>query len=496
VESPSAEALLERHGLPPSEEGELVLRREVLASGKGKASVNGALVPLSLLRELAPHVGTIHGQHEPLGLLDPDTHLDLVDRHGGLDGSAATVAAAYRELREAEARLARLQGDRRELERRREMLEFQAGEISRAGLAPGEEDALRQERRLLANAERLLSLCDEAYSLLYEDEHAVLGRLGRVFRRVEELAALDPRFASHLSAREVVASQLEDLALVLRDYREGIGARPGRLDEIESRLSQIERLKKKYGATLDEVLSFGLACSQELQGLGSLEERERELLAACDAAAARYLAAARELAAQRRRAAEQLSTRVREELAELAMGGTRFEVRFDPKEPLSRAEDPSTWTERGIERGELQLSPNPGEELRPLARIASGGELSRILLALKSVASLDQAGQTLVFDEVDSGIGGAVAEVVGRKLRRIAAAHQVLCVTHLPQIAALADRHFVVEKRVEGGRTLTAARRLSDDHRVEEVARMLGGRTITDVARRHAREMMAGGRGD
>jgi DNA repair protein RecN (Recombination protein N) len=373
------------------------------------------------------------------------------------------------------------------------MLEFQTKEIARAALEPGEEERLRQERVLQANAERLLSLSDEAYAFLYEDEQAALSRLGQVFRRVEELSAIDPRFGPHLSAREALVSQLEDLALFLRDYREEIGASPGRLDEIESRLALIERLERKYGESVDEILAFGRNCAEELEGLSSLEDREERLRAESKQAEGRYLTLALALSARRRESAADLARRVRRELGALAMAGTRFEVGFEPETAVADDEGRETWTERGLERAELLLSPNPGEQLRPLARIASGGELSRILLALKSVASLDQAGQTLVFDEVDTGIGGGVAEVVGRKLKAIAAAHQVLCVTHLPQIAALADQHFAVEKRVEGGRTLTGVRGLSAAERVEEVARMLGGRTVTDAARQHAREMMARG---
>ncbi len=489
VESAEARAALERHGLP-AEDDEIVVRREVHASGKGRATVNGALVPVGVLRALGPFIAHIHGQHEPQGLLDPQTHLDVVDRHGGLDAEAAALGEPFRRLREVEAALEALRRDRREDERRREMLEYQAVEIERAVLEPGEEDMLRQEKRLQANAGRLAELSGEAYGALYEDEAAVLTRLGQIYRKVEDLARIDPRFGAYLEARAGVHAQLDDLALFLRDYRESLQVSPGRLDDIESRLALIDRLKRKYGATVEDVLAFGERCRAELREMGTPEERERALVQEREALSSRFLAAARQLSRKRRTAARDLERKVEGELALLAMERTRLEVGFTPESAAGAEDDTSRWTERGLETAEFLLSPNPGEELRPLARIASGGELSRILLALKSVASLDARGKTLVFDEVDAGIGGRVAEVVGRKLRDMAQRHQVLCVTHLPQIASMADRHLVVRKQVERGRTTTEVGVLDPAERVEEVARMLGGEIITEAARRHAREMV------
>jgi DNA repair protein RecN (Recombination protein N) len=493
VDGPDARAMLEAHGLP-ADDDEVVLRREVHASGKGRATVNGALVPVGLLRELAPLVAHIHGQHEPQGLLDPETHLDVLDHHAGLTAERGAVAEPYRRLREVEAALESLHRDRREGERRREMLEYQAAEIEKAALEPGEEDALRQEKRVQANAGRLAELSGDAYAALYEDEAAVLTRLGQVYRKVEELSRIDPRFEPYVEARTAVRAQLDDLALFLRDYRESLQASPARLDEIEARLALIDRLKRKYGATVEDVLLFGERCRSELRDQASPEERERALVQERDGLAARYLASAVQLAKKRRGAARDLEKKVQAELALLAMERTRFQVSFSPEAVAAAgstaATDTSTWTERGLETAEFLLSPNPGEDLRPLARIASGGELSRILLALKSVASLDARGRTLVFDEVDAGIGGRVAEIVGRKLHDLAQRHQVLCVTHLPQIASMADRHLVVRKQVERGRTTTSVGALDAGERVEEVARMLGGETITEAARRHAREMV------
>jgi DNA repair protein RecN (Recombination protein N) len=482
-----AAGLLEERGLS-ADGDDVVIRRELQASGKGRATVNGALVPVSLLRDLAPRLTVIHGQHEPQGLLDPSTHLDLLDHFAGVD-DGRPLAEFFRDLRAAEAALERLRGDRREAERRREMLEFQVAEIEKAALAAGEEEALRVDKARQANAGRLAVLSGEAYALLYDDEGAALSRLGQVFRRVEDLAAIDPSFQPFLEARAGSLAPLEDLALSLRDYHEQLEVSPGRLDEIETRLALLERLKKKYGATVEEVLAFGARCRRELDALLSPEEQERTLEARRERLAASYLEQARVLSKRRRAAALELRKRVQSELAQLAMEKTRFEVAFMP-EDAEAAVDPSEWSERGLERAEFLLSPNPGEELRPLARIASGGELSRIMLGLKSVVRSDVPGLTLVFDEVDAGIGGRVAEVVGRKLRAVAARQQVLCVTHLPQIAALADQHLAVRKRVERGRTITFVEPLAAESRVEEVARMLGGQTITDTTRQHAREML------
>jgi DNA repair protein RecN (Recombination protein N) len=430
----------------------------------------------------------IHGQHEPQGLLDPDTHLDVVDHHAGIDRTA--VGEAYRRLRDVEGQLEALRSDRREGERRREMLEFQSGEIEKAGLRAGEEEDLRAEKVVQANAGHLAELSRDAYALLYEDDGAALARLRQVYRKVEDLSQIDRRFQAHLEGRDAVVAPLDELALFLRDYQEGLQVIPGRLDEIEARLALIERLKRKYGATEEEVLAFGERCRSELQRLASPEEAERALTQERAAAARAYLDRALALSKKRRAAAKDLEKKVEAELALLAMEKTRFRVRFDPDIPVGDAADSSGWTERGLETAEFLLSPNPGEELRPLARIASGGELSRILLALKSVATLDARGQTLVFDEVDAGIGGRVAEIVGRKLRAMAERHQVVCVTHLPQIASMADTHYVVRKRTERGRTFTELQRLGDGERVEEVARMLGGESVTDTARKHAREMV------
>lgn len=480
-EHAGAAALLERFGLT-AEDDEVIIRREITSGGKGRATINGALVPLAVVREVGTSLMSIHGQHEPQGLLNPERHLELVDRFAGTTSDAARVAESFTQWSQAVTRLEALRLEGRERERRREMLEYQAREIEKAGLVSGEEEALRQEKQLQATAGRRAALSEEAYQLLYEDEASVLTRLGVLYRRIEDLAAIDPRAMPHLEARSAVRAQLDDLSLFLRDYREALTVQPGRLDEIEARLASIERLKKKYGATLEDVIAFGARCRAELDGTGSPEEEERRLQAEEEAARKAFIEGARALSKRRRSSAKELERKVEEVLAELAMARTQFRVRFAPETIGS--------TEAGLESAEFLLSPNPGEELRSLARIASGGELSRILLALNSVMILDADRKTLVFDEVDAGIGGAVAEVVGRRLKALARRHQVLCVTHLPQIASGADQHFSVQKHVEKGRTITEARALTGDARIDEVARMLAGEAITETARRHARELV------
>lgn len=487
LEGSGLAARLGDHGLPV-EADEVVVRREFGDSGRGRATLNGALVPIGVLREVLEPGLEILGQLDQRGLLLPETHVELLDAHAGLLEEADRVATLFAELASAEAALQKLREGRRELERRIEMLEFQAREIDQARLAAGEEESLRRDKARQANADKLAQLSSEAFALLYEDEQAVAPRLRQALRRIDQLAQLDPVFTPHVEAGSTLRAQVEELSIALRDYREGLSVEPGRLDEIESRLALIERLKRKYGASLEDVIDFGARCHRELAELASPEERAASLEEALARARRGFLDAAASLSRKRRAAARELEARLVSELAELAMEKARFEVRFEPERPDH--ETPATWSSHGLERAEFLLSPNPGEELRPLARIASGGELSRVLLALESVGSRRGAARTLVFDEVDAGIGGRVAEVVGRKLRGLAARHQVLCVTHLPQIAAQAETHYVVTKRVERNRTIATVTAVSGTERVEELARMLAGETITESARRHAREML------
>ncbi len=480
---------------------ELVVRREITAQGRSRAFIDGGLATAGALKELSSRLVELHGQHEHQTLLDPATHLGVLDAYGRLDALLEPVAAAFDTWRAAGGevdRVRRLLADR---EARQEIVAFQLAELDRAALRDaGEDEDLAARRQVLASAERVERLCAESYASLYERDEAILAALGGVWRRVGELAALDPQFQPFLDARDGIKSQLEDLALFLRRYADGIEASPARLQETEARLALLERLKRKYGPALADVIARREALRGEEEALQrsdqELAARER---AHADARAA-YLAAAGALGRERRRVARRFGAALELLLADLAMEQTRVEVRFGG--PLVGE---SGWSARGVDDAEFFVSPNPGEELRPLARIVSGGELSRIMLAIKTLTATTRRGFSeaadrrpsgaapgLIFDEVDAGIGGRVADVVGRKLRALGSTFQVLCITHLPQIAASGDAHFLIEKRVDAGRTRTTIVRLDEPGRVEELARMLGGAAVTEQVRRSAREMMAG----
>jgi DNA repair protein RecN (Recombination protein N) len=339
---------------------------------------------------------------------------------------------------------------------------------------------------LLANAERLQRLSSECYALLYDSDQSVLAGLGGVWRRLAELQELDGRFGPYAAARDAIKPQLEDMASFLRSYASDADLSPERLDQVEERLSSLERLKRKHGPSLDEVLSRLQDYRAELAGLERSEDLAAELEASLSKARQQFLAAATRLSAARREAARRFADALETELGHLAMGGTRFDVRFRDGE-ASEAQ----WTERGIDEAEFYVSTNPGEELRPLSRIASGGELSRIMLALKTLASIDMPGKTLVFDEVDAGIGGQVAGTVGSRLRRLGDDFQVLCITHLPQIAAFGDTHFAITKESDGGRSVTHIARLDREKRIEELARMMTGDGQSTGTRATAGELLA-----
>ena len=498
-EAAAVEAIFETAG------EELVVRREITAQGRSRAYVDGALTTAGALKELSTRLIELHGQHEHQTLLDSATHLGVLDTFGGFEPLLASTAEAFERFRTSADRLAEVRAAARDRVARQDLITFQLGELDRAAPKPCEDDELAALRQVLASAERVERLCAEGYASLYESDDAVLATLGNVWRRVGELAALDPQFQPYVDAREGIKSQLEDLALFLRRYADTIEASPARLQQVEERLALLERLKRKYGPALDDVIARRAALRQELTDLERGDARIDELEREHGHARNVYLSAAQTLSAERRRIAKGFASDLVALVGELAMAQTRFEVRFG--EPLPEAE----WTASGIDRVEFFVSPNPGEDLRPLARIVSGGELSRLMLAIKILTFRARLAETeegaadrvdrvdrprgagapgLIFDEVDAGIGGRVADIVGRKLRTLGSAFQVLCITHLPQIAAYADTHVQIEKQVARGRTHTTVRRLDAEGRVDELARMLGGDAISDGLRRSAREML------
>jgi len=476
----SVEALFET-----PEGDELIVRREITSQGRSRAFINGALATASALKDLSNRLVELHGQHEHQQLLDASQHLALLDTWAGLEASRSRVAAAFTRVRGFREHLDRLRMDDRERAARLDLVEFQFGELQKANLQVGEDETLASDRQLLRSADTIHRLCNEGYAELYDTESAALGALGRVWKRVGELAAIDSRFAPYLDARDGIKAQLEDLAFTLRDFADGIDASPARLQQVEDRLALIERLKRKHGGTLEEAIARRERLALEHAALTGGQSTVAEIEQQLAGAGRLFLDEARALSASRRGAAMRFAKSIESELADLAMAKTRFEVR------LTSSESDEQWTEAGIDAGEFFLSPNVGEQLRPLARIVSGGELSRVMLALKTLGAKDgMQGKTLIFDEVDAGIGGRVASVVGDKLAALGQRFQVLCITHLPQIASCGRTHFLIEKRVQGSRTVTSVTRLTDDDRVAEVARMMGGTAAGVKALESARELL------
>lgn len=463
---------------------EMIVRREVSSLGRSRALIDGVLTTSSALRDACGGFVDLHGQHEHQVLLDPSSHLDLLDEFAELGAIRCTAAEAFAEWQRVRGDRDKLLTSEREKASRAEFLTFQLGEIDRVAPKPAEDEELAATRTVLANADKLQRLCDEAYTALYEGDNAALPALGVVWKRVSDLAALDARFGTYVDARDAVKSQLEDLAYFLRSYASGIDASPARLQEIEDRLAALERLKKKHGPALQDVIATGERLRGDLHDLETSTERAAQLDADVERARDAFTEAAGALSKARRRAAPTFCRSLEAALADLAMTRTRCEVRF------TDADDESLWSERGLEHGEFYISPNPGEDVRPLARIVSGGELSRIMLALKTLASTDAPGKTLIFDEVDAGIGGAVADVVGRRLQALGDRFQVLCITHLPQIAAYGQSHFRIVKSIRRDRTVTDVMRVVGPDREQELARMIGGREISATVVASAKEML------
>jgi DNA repair protein RecN (Recombination protein N) len=484
-----AEAVLEENGIDPEGE-EIILRREILAGGKGRVFVNNQPATVAVLRALAPELALIHAQSETISGFDPAQQRGLLDRFGNLGTDAA--GQAFARWREIQARLAELEHDEQDRLRLADLWSFQAREIQSAAPQPGEDEALETEKRVLANAEKLYAAAMGANNLLYEDSASAETAIVGAQKHLEELARYDPSFAESVQQLAAARAAVQDVAATVRDYAEHIDASPERLAEIEDRLALLDRLKRKYGATLAEVIAFGEESARKLAEIENRDEMLKSLRADLARAAEAYRTAARALTAERAAAAKKLEKLAESQINDLAMKA-RFSVAVTPNE------DSSSWTAHGWDDVECRIATNAGEPLKPLDQIASGGEMSRVLLALKvsvedganrAKARKTQVPRTLVFDEIDIGIGGRAAEAVGRKLQALSRVQQVLCVTHLPQIAACADQHLLIEKQERQRRTHTSVRLLTAQERAEEIARMISGATVTETSLRHAEQML------
>lgn len=480
--------------LEKSDDAELLLRRELQASGRTRAFINDRPATVGALRALAPFLADIHGQNEQQALFEAAAQLALVDRFAATEELASQTADAWREWRRATARLADLSRDEQEKLRLADLWQFQVREIDAANPTADEDQRLTDEKQVLANSARIHAAAQSAYGSLYDAPGASTGTVTAALKALEDIARFDRALEPLCDSLRTARVNIEDVSYSLRDYLGRLDSNPQRLEQVEDRLAVLDRLKRKYGPSLTDVLAHADKVRQQLDELESSEELARQARAEMDAAAGQYRQLAGELSSQRKTAAARLEKAVAKILAELAMERTAFKVEF------AASDSSDGWRPTGVDRIQFVISPNPGEPLRPVNQIASGGELSRLMLALKTAAARPSkaaegdTARTLIFDEIDAGIGGRVAETVGRKLKALAAGHQVLCVTHLPQIASFADHHYFVEKTERGGRTVTLARRLDEGDRAAELARMLSGARITDTVLKHAREMLRASR--
>ena len=476
-------ALLERAGAPVEDE-ELIIEREILSGGKSRAFLGNRPVTVGLLREIAPYLGDIHGQHEQQQLFSNSSQLDSLDEFAGLGRQRAQAADLFRRWRAVQEQLDELQRSEQEKLRMADLWSFQRNEIEAAALKSGEDAQLEQERAVLRNVAKLQESAGAAYEILYDAQESASAQVRVAVKKVEELARIDASLERVAETLRGASVGVDDASDALRDYLDRLEADPKRLDEIESRLALIERLKRKYGSTLEDVIAFGGDVRAKMDAIETAGERKIRLEQELAQASADYENCAGALTKARKAGAEKLAKKVETELAALALGGAVFRIELQE----------AAWSEDGADRVEFLISANPGEEPKPLDKVASGGELSRIALALKTslgaTAGANGVPRTLVFDEIDTGIGGGVAEAVGRRLKKLATANQVLCVTHLAQVAGFADHHYSVEKREVKGRTVAEIEELTGTARTHEIGRMLSGQKVTAEALKHAEQLI------
>ena len=485
AERNTADWILENNGIE-AEAGELIIKREIAAGGKGRVFINNQPATVALLKELAPALASIHAQNENILAFDAAARLVLLDTFAG--NQPGDLNRAYEAWDLVRRHLTTLERDEQDRLRMVDLWSFQKKEIESAHLEAGEDQKLETEKRVLANAEKLQSAAMGAYDLLYDAESSVVSHLALARKHLEELARFDPKFQEGIASLESARAGIEDVSSTVRDYAEGIDASPERLAQVEDRLAQLDRLKRKYGPNVDAVIAFGEDVARKLNEVENREEIMQGLKKDLAAAAENYLSVARTISKRRYSAARELQKLVEAEVNQLAM---KSQFRIE----VSGSDEPENWTPSGFDSVVYLIATNPGEPLKPVEQIASGGELSRVMLALKATVEPKKRGKfelqkTLVFDEIDSGIGGRAAEAVGKKLKSLARAHQVLCVTHLPQIASFADHHYLIEKKAVAGRTRTSVRLLDSAERTEEIARMLSGAKLTETSRQHAEQLL------
>jgi DNA repair protein RecN (Recombination protein N) len=473
--------LLEPSGIEIEDE-ELLIEREILAGGKSRAFVGSRPVAVSLLKDLAPHLGDIHGQHDQQLLFLADAQRDMLDSFAANRDPLERAAALFQQWRATGAELEELERSEQEKLRLLDLWSFQRKEIEAAALAPDEDTSLENERRVLQNVQKLEEAANTAYAAVYDAPESAISQTRIAARRLDELCRIDPSLEGVREQLKAADLSLQEVSYALRDYVGRLEGNPARLEEVESRLAAIDKLKRKYGQSIAEILNFLEDVRRQIAAVEHAGERMEELRRERKRVASEFEKVAADLSARRSAAARKLEKKVETELAGLAMAGTVFRVAINP----------APWTSNGADRIDFLVSPNPGEEPRPLEKVASGGEISRLALALKTCLALPQSGppRTLVFDEVDTGVGGSAAEGIGRRLKKLAAHNQVLCVTHLPQIASFADHHYLVEKHESKGRTEATVVELDGPARTREVGRMLSGHKLTPEALKHAEQLI------
>jgi DNA repair protein RecN (Recombination protein N) len=487
-----ARVLLAEHGIETTPGEDLIVRRVLAASGKNKVYINGSLANLATLAVLGASLADIHGQHEHQSLLSLEHQMAMLDSFGALGGLRDEVTEAYHRLQNKRKELAELEIGERDRAQREDLLRYQKSEIEAAALKPGENEELANEQKVLANTEKLAGLFRDVDATLYSSDGSVLSNLRKAMTNLREIAEIDNRLAPTLELCEAGRAQIEEAAREVSSAVDRVEFDPDRLEQINDRLDLIQKFKKKYGNTISDIIAFGARAAEELERMERSTEEIERLKSEIQAIKFGLTSKAEELTKRRTAAATVLEKKIEEELTHLGMKKAVLSVRIT-QESGGDTLDGHKLGSRGADRVEFLISPNPGEEPKSLAKIASGGELSRIMLALKAILVEGDSIPTLVFDEVDAGIGGAVAEEVGKKLKRVAAKRQVFCITHLAQIACMATTHYGVAKSVKQDRTNTEVRLLDAKERVNEIARMLGGKTITEATIKHAEEMIARG---